>query len=418
MSWMGIGLVGVGVLWESLLAPSAIGWGFVLLGFLVMLLAERQRPSGTPLDWPLLLLIVMGGVSLLITALPQVTMVQVMRLAAGIAGFYGLVNWARDRTRLLLAAAVLAAGGVALALLAPFVVDWNRTKSVLIPAAFYAPFPLLVSDPVHPNVIAALLALSFPLPLAWLVSPIYSDTTWWKVNSRLLAVAACLLMGIVLLLTKSRGGYIAGAVGGLVVMWLSVRKRRAFVLTLIATLVAIGASAWLLAGMAGTENQTSELIEGAMDPGTWAFRQQVWRAAVWMLADFPFTGVGMGLFNDVGSLLYALYTPSNPGAHNLYFQVGVDLGLPGLIAYLAVLASMLWMGGTAARKFRHEKDGTLGAVAVGVLAGMVALMAHGLVDIGVWGTRAAFFPWLTIGLIAGLHRLAEREENPGDRAAR
>jgi hypothetical protein len=233
-----------------------------------MLLAERQRPSGTPLDWPLLLLIVMGGVSLLITALPQVTMVQVMRLAAGIAGFYGLVNWARDRTRLLLATAVLAAGGVILALLAPFVVDWNRTKSVLIPAAFYAPFPLLVSDPVHPNVIAALLALSLPLPLAWLVSPIYSDTTWWKVNSRLLAVAACLLMGIILLLTKSRGGYVAAAVGGLVVMWLSVRKRRAFVLTLIATLVAIGASAWLLAGMAGTENQTSELIEGAMDPGT------------------------------------------------------------------------------------------------------------------------------------------------------
>jgi putative inorganic carbon (HCO3(-)) transporter len=137
-----------------------------------------------------------------------------------------------------------------------------------------------------------------------------------------------------------------------------------------------------------------------------------------MLADFPFTGVGMGLFNDVGSLLYALYTPDNPGAHNLYFQVGVDLGLPGLVAYLAVLASTLRMGGTAARRFRHEKDGTLGAVAVGVLAGMVALMAHGLVDIGVWGTRAAFFPWLTIGLIAGLHRLAEREENPGDRAAR
>jgi putative inorganic carbon (HCO3(-)) transporter len=416
MSWVGIGLVGIGVLWESLLAPSAIGWGFVLLGFLAMLAAERQRPGGTPLDWPLLLLIVMGGVSLLITALPQVTQVQVMRLGAGLAGFYGLANWARDRTRLLLATMVLMVGGIVLALFAPFVVDWNRTKSMLIPALFYEPFPLLVSDPVHPNVIATLLVLSFPLPLAWLMSPTDPDTTWWEVNSRLLAVAACILLGVTLLLTKSRGGYIAGALGGLTVMWLSARKRRALALMLVATLIAIGASAWLLTGMAGPEDQTPELVEGAMDPDTWAFRQQVWRAAAWMLADFPFTGVGMGLFNDVGSLLYALYAPDNPGAHNLYFQVGVDLGVPGLVAYLAVLMSTLWMAGTAVRRFRRKRESMLSAVAVGTLAGMVALMAHGLVDIGVWGTRAAFFPWLTIGLSVGLYRLTEEEESTGDRA--
>ena len=76
------------------------------------------------------------------------------------------------------------------------------------------------------------------------------------------------------------------------------------------------------------------------------------------------------------------------------------------------------MAGTAVRRFRRKRENTLSAVAVGTLAGMVALMAHGLVDIGVWGTRAAFFPWLTIGLIVGLYRLAEEKESTGDQSTK
>jgi len=279
MHWTGIGLIGVGVSWESMLAPSMIGWGLILLGFLTLLLAERRWPARTPLDWPLLLLAVMGGVSLLVTALPQATQVQVMRLGAGLAGFYGLVNWARDRGRLVLAAAGLVAGGVGLALLAPVTVGWNRTKAVLIPNSFYEPFPLLVSDSVHPNIMAALMILLFPLPLAWLLSPARSGPKWKEVSKQLILGAASLLMGTVLLLTKTRGAYIAGGVGGLMVIWLSGHRRWAFILTLvvIVVIVVIVLGAWLLVT---TENQAPEVVEGAMDPTSWIFRQQVWRAAL------------------------------------------------------------------------------------------------------------------------------------------
>jgi putative inorganic carbon (HCO3(-)) transporter len=216
-------------------------------------------------------------------------------------------------------------------------------------------------------------------------------------------------MGVVLLLTKSRGGYIAAAVGGLAVVWLSARRRWSFVLALALTVAVVGVGAWFLFG---TESQaTPELVEGATDPSTWAFRQQVWRAAMWTLADFPFTGVGMGLFNDVASLLYAHYAPQNPGAHNLYLQVGVDLGFPGMIAYLAVLLLTLWMAGTSLKTFTRTRDSALRVVMVGALAGMVALMAHGLVDITVWGTRAAFFPWTVIGLVVGLWGIAGEQGN-------
>lgn len=408
LRWVGIGLIGLGVLWESVLAPSLIGWGFILAGFLVMLVTERRWPVRTPLDGPLLLLTVMGGVSLAITALPQVTQVQVMRLGAGLAGFYGLVNWARDRTRLLQTATVLAIGGVGLALLAPFVVNWNRSKSVLIPASIYEAFPLLVSDSVHPNIMATLLLLLFPLPLASFLSPGRTGSGSKEMGKRIVLGVAVLLMGIVLLLTKSRGGYIAAAAGGLVVVWLSARKRWAFAMALVLTVAIVGAGVWFLVGTG--KEATPELVEGVTDPNSWAFRQQVWRAATWMLADFPFTGVGMGLFNDVASLLYAFYAPQNPGAHNLYLQVGVDLGLPGMIAFLAVLMSMLWMAGTAVKTFTQAEDNALRAVAVGALAGIVALMIHGLVDLTMWGTRAAFVPWVVMGLVMALQGVAEEQQ--------
>lgn len=405
--WIGIGLIGLGVLWESQLAPSLIGWGFILIGFLALLVTERRWPARTPLDAPLLLLAVMGGVSLLVTARLEVTQTQVMRLWAGLAGFYGLVNWARDRVRVLQTAAFLAASGVGLALLSPVVVDWSRNQTMLIPDSFYEPFHLLLSDSVHPNIMASLMILLFPLPLAWFIS--WDGAERKKRGKQLALGAAFLLMGVALVLTKSRGGYIAAVAGGAMVVWLSVQKRWAFVLVFL-TLVVIVAGTWLWFGM---ESQAPELVEGATNPSTWAFRQRVWRAALWMLADFAFTGAGMGLFNDVAALLYAFLETQCLGTHNLYLQVGVDLGIPGLITYLAALMLTLGMAGAAAKTFARIGDNTLRAVAVGALVGTAALMLHGLVDITVWGTRAAFFPWLIMGLITALFEISIKR-NGGD----
>jgi O-antigen ligase len=123
-----------------------------------------------------------------------------------------------------------------------------------------------------------------------------------------------------------------------------------------------------------------------------------------MLGDFPFTGTGMGTFNDLASILYAFWETHNPSAHNLYLQVSLDLGFPGLIAYLSMLMSTLWMAASTIRTLGQREDAELRLLAIGALAGIVALMVHGLVDVAGWGTRAAFIPWLLIGWIAALYR--------------
>ena len=88
------------------------------------------------------------------------------------------------------------------------------------------------------------------------------------------------------------------------------------------------------------------------------------------------------------------------------------MGIPGLIAYLAVLMSTLWMAGSSLKTFTRTGDSALRVVAVGSLAGMVASAVHGLVDLTAWGTRAAFFSWMVMGLVVALYGIArERDES-------
>jgi putative inorganic carbon (HCO3(-)) transporter len=366
--------------------------GFILM---LMLPAGRQRPVRTPLDWALLLLAGMTGISLLVTPLPETTQIHALRLTASLAGLYGLVNWANNRTRLLWGAGVLVVGGLALALAAPFVVDWSRATSVPIPSVLYRFFPLLISDPVHPNIIAGLLVVLSPLPLARWLSLGDPKSRRMGLSTLLIPGATFALMTLMLVLTKSRGGYIAGAIGGLLTVWLLGRKKEAVALALVA--LCLGALLFLL------RDWSPDLIAGTTDLNTWQFRQRAWQAALRMMDDFAYTGTGMGTFNYLGRTLYAFWETANPGTHNLYLQVGVDLGYPGLIAYLSTLVLALWMAMKALRALEQERDTEMRGLTVGALAGIVALMSHGVVDMVGWGTRATFVPWLTIGWITAVY---------------
>jgi putative inorganic carbon (HCO3(-)) transporter len=378
---------------------------------LVLGIATRQiRPVRTPLDGPALLLVLMGGISLWATAFPEITWVQVARLWSGLIGAYAVLWWGNGRARLTWTAYGLIAAGAAMALLSFVIVRWSQTKLFLIPESFYDLFPLLVSDAVHPNIMASVMVLLLPLPLTLLLSPkseISSPVRYRWLWRAMLAVAG-LLMGGVLLLTKSRGGYLAAAVGILVLLWLSGRRKLALVLLVVCAIVGV----WLVS-YSGSAEATLALVDRSADPSTLAFRVNVWRVALWMMADFPFTGVGMGTFNDVATLLYPFYETQNPGTHNVYLQAGVDLGLPGLIAYLALLGLVLWMAWRAVRRFKETGQLVLRGVAIGGLSGMIALLAHGLVDNTMWNTRAAFLPWLVVGMLVALYRCAqEMSENP------
>jgi putative inorganic carbon (HCO3(-)) transporter len=138
-------------------------------------------------------------------------------------------------------------------------------------------------------------------------------------------------------------------------------------------------------------------------------RDLIWTRAIVQINAFPLTGIGMGTFAQVSRALYPAFVFSAgevPHAHNLFLQIAVDLGLPGLAAWLVmawVIARSAWQVYRAGRR----AAGWLAGLGAGLLAVQVALVIHGVVDAATWGTRPAVMVWGIWGLaLAGREFIA------------
>lgn len=399
IEWIGIALAVLGMVGECALSFSPYGVGMTLAGACLLFWKRRDsRSLRTPLDGSASLFLIVVGFSPLVTVFPEVTLTHVYCLVSAVVGCYALIWWGCNRERLFLLAIGFVVGSILLSLIAPFIVAWNLSKDFLIPSRIYGIFPLVLSDPVHPNILASLMVLLNPVLFSlWLgVQQRPSRKPYTTVLG-----AGWVLTAVVLFLTSSRGGYLAWGAGILLALLFWKRRKLAFALAVVVGCVLV----WFLSAGGQPEVLPGAVAE-ALNPESWAFRQQVWGVALQMMADFPFTGVGGGNFNTVALLLYPFSETANPGTHNLYLQVGVDFGLPGLIAYLSILGGVLWMAGTSIWLLQRSVDKELLGFVVGLSSGLAALLIHGLVDNTMWGSRAAFIPWIVIGAIVAVCRFA------------
>lgn len=244
----------------------------------------------------------------------------------------------------------------------------------------------------------------------------------------LLIVASLFTMGV-LLLTQSRSAIIA--LGGVLPLMalLSVSGRKAR-LALFA-LAAAGVGAAVVAVAVLGPGTTVELVSGAgatygsaLPLNTLDGRVEIWSRAIYGIQDFAFTGMGMNTFRRVVHVLYPLFLIGPEAdlghAHNIWLQAGLDLGIPGLIGYLA-----LWVG-AAAMLFRcYVERSTLNvqrstlrrALALGFGGSLAAFAVYGITDAVALGAKPGALWWLMLGLIAGLHaRAVEGRGDPGERA--
>ncbi len=380
-----------------------IALGAAILFWAIRWLAFGRPTVRTPGDWPIGLLVLMIPVTLWATALPDVTRVQVYRLSVGIALYYAVANWARAFGRLRLVAMGLIVVGLGLAAAAPVSVKWvSGAKLSFIPSSLYKHFPLLIPDPVHPNVMAGVLVVLLPLAFA-LIFLSWGRLHWYE---QALTPTAFLFMLAILVLTKSRGGYMGAAAGLWVVLLLRWPR------VALGILVLTGGGAGYALHHCGT-SVVINALSATSSLNNIAGRLEVWSRAWYMVQDFPFTGIGMGTFQKVANLLYPFFLAGPdakiPHAHDIFLQVAVDLGIPGLIAWLSLLLLVFLAAWSVYRYGRDNGDWWMAGLGAGLIGSQVALIVHGLVDAVTWGTRPAVVVWALWGISMAAYHLVVRQ---------
>lgn len=401
-------LLGVAITLPGRMVP--LDWHPYLVAALLLFwplawLVYRSFVPSTPLNWSVLGILFWLPVNVWASADRATSWIAAGYLVFGIALFVAVVRWPPARRRPALAAGMLLLFGGGLALASPPLVEW-KPQFRLFRLPLYDQLqnvPLDLGETIHANVLAGVLVIVLPFFAALTLRSSWTERRW----PRLACGGATLLVIGVLVLTQSRGGYLAAAAAlGIVLLLRWPRLLYAVPLGLLL----IGFFIWRT-GFTLILDQLSQ--DGAL--GGWTGRLDIWTHSATAIMDFVFTGIGIGTFTLVIPLLYPLQVniEGYPHAHNLYLQIGVDLGLPGLIAYLALLLNLFVM---LAIILRRGTNALAWALAAGALAGLTAMLLHGLLDAVLWGTKVAFVPWLLFALVALLYEAQFPASIPQSRA--
>jgi len=220
-----------------------------------------------------------------------------------------------------------------------------------------------------------------------------------------LAILLLLFTSAVFLLTQSRNGWLSLAVAMVAwAIWQSRGRTRWALAAVIIVIVIGGAAVWTRV------SHLAAPIVGAGLSSDVESRVELWSRAISMIEDFPFTGVGMNGFRRVMPVMYpAFLTPPDHDvahAHNQLLQTGTDLGLPGLIGYLAVL---LVVAAMLVRAWRGTGDARLRWIAAGLGAGFLAFFGFGMADAIALGAKLGVVFWAALALAAAVDGRVVRE---------
>jgi len=396
--------------------------GLILLFMLwfVFSILSRRISFATPMDMLIIGLLLFPPISLFVSIDWELTLPNTYGLVLSAALFYLIVNLFRRRKRLPLALIATILLAIMIATLGLVGTDWGTSKSNFL-TSIYQLLPnvlknlpgMPVGQGINENTLGG--ALAFFLP--FLVSLIWDKggfrRMYLKNSSRedLIHILykstiglVILLIAITLILTQSRGAMLGSIVGILV---LAIWKDKHFLWVLPVILL------YFIVIIQGyTKGGLTELVALLDNSGeaTIQSRLTLWQNSIYILQDFPITGTGLSAFGSVFQSYYTfnIFPYANTvffHAHNTFLTIAVEMGLPAMVLYGALLGSFFTMAfyvNRTGRKF-------IRTLASGLACGMIAHQVFGLTDAYTLGKKLGVIMWIYFGLMTALfihrHRL-------------
>lgn len=231
----------------------------------------------------------------------------------------------------------------------------------------------------NPNVYGEYLILAIPIivGLLWTEKGIFKKLFWLgSLGVTMLALA----------LTFSRGCWL-GII--LAIGLLAIMIDRRFIL--------LGIVALLFLPFVLPESIINRFLSiGNMGDSSTSYRVYIWMGTLAMLADYWFSGIGLGItsFNTI----YPIYSYNNisaPHSHNLYLQLVVEFGIVGLIVFLGMLYNFYKEMIISICKKRNILTSSL-------IAGVSGFMLQSMFDHTWYNYRVVLIFWIIIafGLVS------------------
>lgn len=190
-----------------------------------------------------------------------------------------------------------------------------------------------------------------------------------------LACGLIIFYGIAL--TQSRGALLGVAAGaGVAFLYYAVcskqKKARAVILSSAAVMIFLVGAIFAFKNSSFVKNNDilNRISSISVSAGTAKTRLLSWQMALKAIKERPLLGWGVegfyAAFNQYYNpelLRYSYYETWSDKPHNAFLEVGVDAGIPGILAYLALFASAVYL------IYKKNKSGALSVAEASVLGG-------------------------------------------------
>ncbi len=383
----------------------------------------------------LLVIAIQVLISLYATYDIAVSLQKVTGVIWGMAVFFALVRFGKKRSGIIVSTLVFITASVGISILGLLGIEWPMNKIIFF-NSLYEKFPNIsaiipgLTEGFHPNEVGG--ALTWIIPF-WIVLFFWLIISFRKIKTSIpvlvillgifLNLALLGLSSIVLLFSQSRSAYIGLAFGLLILLLVVLPKniRWGYI-----SLLVIGTGFLIYFIVNGQFMQyvnqlfpDNGMASMAFSMNTMSGRVEIWSRAIYAMQDFAFTGMGMNTFRTIVNVLYPLQTISADvpvkdigHAHNLFLQVGLDLGIPGLIAFIGLYITSFWMISDVLKRLKRSLRGNnrtniiskelYFVILVGFLGGQIAHLGFSMTDAIAFGAKPGILFWLMQSIICAI----------------
>ncbi len=241
---------------------------------------------------------------------------------------------------------------------------------------------------INPNLIGGTTVLVIPLFFVLIISSLKKQGLKYSLFENKVFLIY-LYIGIViscsvLVLTQSRGSWIGLALSASLFFFRGKRGIKIGLLLMACFVLAY----FVLLG-------PTEIGKGIHQAsGSVSNRVELWSLAVHKIGEKPLTGMGLNYFRQIPEVGYSL-----AHAHNHYLHTAAELGIPALVAYLAILIGAAYM---SAEVWWKGKTGWMRPAVLGLGAGQLAYFVFGIGDSHALGAKAGIVFWMSLALITAI----------------